>query len=127
MTIQKALALLLVPLSLAGCTTIQVSNLTPTTVPRNPENLYAFEVALNSNQQTLRFDTVQPYVQIGLEMYPMQRTPLMSNRWETLVPIPPDREFLQYRYKFDYQYAAIPERRQGSKLSQPYQLEVAPR
>jgi len=52
---------------------------------------------------------------------------MLSNRWEALVPVPPDKKILNYSFKFDYLYNAIPEARADSKLSPPYQLEIIER
>jgi hypothetical protein len=57
-------------------------------------------------------------------MYPMQPTPMVKNRWETMIPVPADQNMLNYRYKFDFEYYSIPNRRQNSKLSEPFQLKV---
>ena len=34
----------------------------------------------------------------------MRPTPLMTNRWEGLIPVPPGTSLIHYRYKFDFQY-----------------------
>ena len=78
----------------------------------------------NSNQKSLRKETVQPYVIVGLQPYPMQAAPVLKNRWETLVPIPADQRIVNYRFKVDFQYDGVPRRRSGSDLSAPYQLEI---
>jgi hypothetical protein len=54
----------------------------------------------------------------------MQRTPMLTNRWETLVPIPADKDSAIYRYKFDYEYLGFGAREQDSKLSKVYQLFI---
>jgi hypothetical protein len=54
----------------------------------------------------------------------MQRTPLLTNRWETLVPIPTDKDSVIYRYKFDYEYQGFPARHPESRLSKVYQLFI---
>jgi hypothetical protein len=115
--------LLLFPLILAGCATT-VTNLTPTTQARKLNGLYPIEVAVDTRQQSLQQETITPYVLIGAQSYPMQQTMLLKNRWETLVPIPADREFVSYQFKFDYEYLGIPRRQKGSKLSAPYQLRI---
>lgn len=123
MTIKKLAWLLVIPLLLAGCATT-ATNLTPRQLPRNASGLYPFETAFDSNQHSIRKDTVQGHVIVGSESYPMQQTPMLKNRWETLVPIPPDRTFVTYRYKFDYEYNRIPSPGKSSKLSPPYRLEI---
>jgi len=78
----------------------------------------------NSNQKSLRKETIQPSVIVGLQSYPMQRAPVLKNRWETLVPIPADQKIVHYRFKVDFQYDSVPQRRSGSDLSAPYHLEI---
>ncbi len=111
-------------LVLSGCSTT-ITNLTPSKQPRNANGLYLFEVALESSQQTLRKETIKPYVIVGFDSYPMLPAPVLKNRWETLVPFPADKKYLNYRYKFDYDYNSFPQRGASSKLSSPYQLEIA--
>ena len=117
--------LLLTPLLLSGCST--TTNLTAETQKRHPNGLYSFEVALDSNLRTIRSSTLQPYVIIGSQAYPMQPTPLVKDRWETLVPIPADKEFVNYRFKFNYEYESIPHPKRSSKLSPPYQIHILDR
>ena len=109
---KQCLSLGLLSLLLAGCTTTTVTNLTPSQQPRNSTGLYPFEAILDSNQQS------------GAESYPMRRTSLMKNRWEAIVPIPGDKEFVNYQYKFDYEYRSIPNHRPNSKMSSAYQLQI---
>jgi hypothetical protein len=116
------LCLLALPLLITGCNTI--TNLTPRQHVRNANGLYAFEVKWDSRQQSLRPESLRPSVIIGTETYPMQPVPLVKNRWETLVPIAPDQKLVNYRFKFDWEYNAIPKPRQDTKLSAPYQLQI---
>lgn len=119
------LGLLLAPLLLAGCATpTNITNLTPRTAVRNANGLYPVEVEWKSRQQTMRRETIKPAVMIGNEFYPMRPAPLLKNRWETLIPLPVDQEYVHYRIKFDYDYNSIPVPRQDSKLSPPYQLRI---
>ena len=120
--LKKFLPLVLFPLLLVGCGTTAITNLTPSRLPRKDNGQYAFGVEWASRQQSLIKDSIKPYVIIGLDQYPMQRTPLLTNRWETLVPIPADKDSVIYRYKFDYEYQGFPARHPESKLSKVYQL-----
>ena len=116
-------ALVLSSLLFAGCATT-ITNLTPSTERRNPSGLYPFEVTLDTGQQSIRKDTLTPFVLIGSQAYAMQPTLGLKNRWETLVPIPADKEYVNYQFKFNYLYNAIPRPRPGSKLSPPYRLQI---
>ena len=120
---KKFLPVLFLPLLLAGCAT-SMTNLTPLQQARNPNNLYPVEVALDSNQQTVRWDSVQPRILVGNESYPMRGTLLMTNRWEGVVPVPPGASSVTYRYKFDYEYNSLGKPKTGTWLSAPYTLKV---
>lgn len=120
---KKLLPLVLLPLVLAGCTTT-FTNLTPQQQSRNPDNLYPVAVALHTRQQTLRWETIEPQVVVGKEFYPMRPTPLMKNRWEALIPVPPDRSIIHYQYKFDFEYNAMGPRRADSASSPVYTLRI---
>jgi hypothetical protein len=102
--LKKFLPLLTV-LLLAGCTTATFTRLTPGAQPRNADNLYPVEVAFDSAQQSLRWDSIQPYILIkGGQPVPMRPVPMVKNRWEGLVPVPPGVSTVNYRFKFDYLY-----------------------
>ena len=94
--------LLLLPLLLAllpGCTA-QFTNLTPQRLPRSATGMYPFEVAMTSQEQALKWNSIQPTLRIGEESYPMQPVPLITNRWEVMIPLPPETEVVHYRYQF---------------------------
>ena len=122
---KKALPLLLVPFLLAGCsTTFTFTNLTAQRQVRNPNNLYPVEVALNTRQQSLRWESIQPFVVVGADAYPMRQTLLMKNRWEGLVPVPRSTNAVFYHYKFDFQYNAFGKPGTDSSSSPEYRLQI---
>ncbi|MGV3774080.1 MAG: hypothetical protein ACO1QB_14360 [Verrucomicrobiales bacterium] len=123
MRLKQFLAVALLGLFMSGCSTT-ITNLTPRQAPRSDANIYPFEVVFESTQNSLKKETIKASVLVGLEEYPMQKTPLLENRWEALVPVPPGENFVYYRYKFVYDYRAIPQPKQGSKRSPQYQLEI---
>ncbi|HVY72164.1 MAG TPA: hypothetical protein VHH73_19685 [Verrucomicrobiae bacterium] len=121
---KRILPVALLALTLMGCTSTNITNLTPSREPRNVNGLYSFQMAWKSNQRSIRKDTIRPFVIVGMDVYPMEPTPLVKNRWETLIPVPAGKNVLNYRFKVDYEYDSIPIRRPDSKLSPPYQLEI---
>ena len=90
-------------LLLTGCAG-HFTRLTPLQQSRNANNLYPVEVAFNSQQQSLRWETIQPYVIANGEPYPLHPVPLVQNRWEGFVPVPAGVNSANYRFKFDYKY-----------------------
>ncbi len=121
--LKKTLPLLLLPLLLAGCQAT-FTNLTPSQRPRSTNNLYLVEVALNSRQQTMRWESIQPKIVVGTDTYPMRRTPLMTNRWEGLLPVAAGVDLIHYRYKFDYEYNAFGRPQPDSAMSDQYSLKI---
>ncbi|HYE30899.1 MAG TPA: hypothetical protein VEH27_05705 [Methylomirabilota bacterium] len=111
---------------LTGCSTT-LTNLTPAQQPRNANNLYPVEVAWDSSQRTIVKNTVRGYVIVGPDIYPMQRTPIVKDRWETLIPVPPDQNSVHYKFKFEYDVREIPQRRAGSDATPEYRLQVTDR
>lgn len=107
-----------------GCTTQRITNLTPRQTLRPLDGLHRFEAAWSSNQRAIQPESFTPYVVIGTEFHPMQRTLLTSNSWEALVPLPPDQQFVNYRFKFEYHYNGFGKVHPDSLTTGTYQLEV---
>ena len=115
---------LLPVLLLAGCAAT-FTRVTPLQQPRNPNNLYPVEVIFNSQQESLRWDSIQPFVLANGELYPMRPVPMMQNRWEGFVPVPPSENSVSYRFKFDYLYNSFgTPPKQNSAFSPEYKLKI---
>ena len=123
MNVRKMACALAALILVVGCTTT-ITNLTPSTLPRSVDNLYPFEVALETSQATIREDSLKAYVLIGTELYPMRSVEQLKNRWEAMVPVPAATNHVYYRYKFDYEYDKIGAPSSSSRLSGTYQLEI---
>ena len=106
----------------SGCSSI--TNLTPSQLPRSDSGLYPFEVVFESKATALADDSIQAYLILDDQMIKMQRTPLLTNRWEVLAPIPVGTESVSYRYKINYQWKDFGKRRENSRLSEPFYLNV---
>jgi hypothetical protein len=123
--LKKFLPVLLLPVLFAGCQTqFYSTNLTPLHQVRTTNNLYTVEVAVASHQQTLRWDSIHPQVVVGHESYNMRPTPLMTNRWEGLVPVPAGTSTVRYRYRFDFEANAFGAPQPQSAASKEYTLRI---
>lgn len=123
MILKKILPLLPL-LLLTGCAAT-FTRVTPLQQPRNANNLYPVEVIFSSDQQSLRWDSIKPYVLANGELYPLRPVPIVQNRWEGLVPVPPTANGINYRFKFDYLYNNMgTEPKPGSAVSPAYNLKI---
>ncbi len=110
---------------MGGCAAT-FTNLTPKQQFANSNNLYQVEVAFNSRQQSLRWDSIKPQIVVGSQSYPMRPTAMMSNRWEGLIPVPPGTSMVHYQYKFDYLNNAFGPPQPDSARSREYTLQIVP-
>jgi len=116
---------LLPVLLLTGCVSSSFTRVTPLQQPRNANNLYPVEVIYNSTQQSMRWDSLKPFVLVNGELYPLRPVPIVKNRWEGFVPVPPASNSVVYRFKFEYLYNTFgPEPRAGSDVSPQYNLKI---
>lgn len=122
---KKLSPVLLLSLVLTGCASSTITRLTPRQAVRSADGWYPIEAVLYSDQQALRWDTIQASVLVGSQSYPMHMTPLMTNRWETLVPIPPNTDSIEYRIQLDYFYNAwgVPPQ-ETTMTSKVYKLKI---
>jgi len=121
------LSLGLLCLFLTGCASTSLTNLTPRQQTRNANGLYPVEVMWDSRQATIVTNTIKGFVVIGEDAYPLQRSPMLPTRWETFLPVPADKDQVNYRFRFDYQYVQIPTRRGGNVWSAPFQMQIVDR
>jgi hypothetical protein len=123
---KKITPVLLLSLVMTGCATSTITRLTPRQTSRSADGLYPIEAVLHSDQQSLRWDTIQASVLVGSQEYPMHMTPLMTNRWETLIPVPAGTDSIEYRIKLDYYYNAwgVPPQ-ETTTTSKTYKLKIA--
>ena len=120
----KRFLMVLPILLLTGCAAT-FTRVTPLQQPRNANNLYPVEVIFNSQQQSLRWDSIKPYVLVNGDLYPLRPVPVVPNRWEGLVPVPPTADGVTYRFKFDYLYNNVgTEPKPNSTYSQSYKLKI---
>ena len=123
--IKKTLSLLALAAVLAGCAApATITNLTASQQPRNATGVYTIEAQWDTNQQTVKGDTLRPAIIVGNEFIPMRRVRKTSNRWEADVPVPADKDYLLYRFRFDYDYARFGPAGAGSRTTGDFRLSI---
>jgi hypothetical protein len=110
-----------------GCTSTSLTNLTPRQQTRNANGLYPVEALWESNQATVVSNSIKGFVVVGENAYPMERSPMLPTRWETVLPVPADKDHVNFRFRFDYEYLQIQKRSGGNVWSAPYQMQIVDR
>ena len=118
------LTIFLTALLLGGCARATLTNLTVNSQPRDANGLYRVEIIWENNDHSVRHETVKPVVLVGTNTFPMQRTALVSNRWESLVPVPTYAPGVAYRIRIDWKFNAVPVPEANSKMSKSFQLQI---
>ena len=120
---KKFFALLVMSVLLTGCTSI--TNLTPSSCPRDSSGTYRVEAEWYTRRQVARPDSFKPLVVVnGFDTYPMRPVPLVNDRWEAYIPVPADQDMVLYHYKFDFLDTAIGHPRANSMMSRDYELHI---
>lgn len=101
------------------------TRLTPSLTTRTTNNLYSVEVAFDSQQQSIRWDSVQAFALVNGQLLPLQPEKDVYHRWEGYIPVPATENSVKYRFKFDYLYNHFNTAPQpDSALSPVYTLKV---
>ena len=111
-------------LALGGCTTNSFTNLTPSQLPRESSDSYLVEMAWESNNRTILKETIKAYAVVDEKFFPMNRTQVVKDRWEAIIPVEDSASFVNYYFKVDYQYKSVPFPKSDSDLSLPYSLLI---
>lgn len=106
-----------------GCSPKYV-NLTSRRIPRVTESVYPFEVQWDSPRRSGSKAEVKAYVVVDTQVFPMTRIANTENRWEAQVPLPADKTFITYRFKFDYDYLGTTGTVHASDRSPEYYIIV---
>jgi hypothetical protein len=121
---KKFFGLLMLSALLTGCTT-SITNLAPSHYQREPSGYYRVEAEWSTRREVVRPDSFKPLVVVnGVETYPMQRVPLVADRWQAYIPVPANQDMILYHYKFDFLDDAFGGPRPNSIMSRDYELHV---
>jgi hypothetical protein len=95
-----ALAAALVALVLTGCN-LTITNLTPTTVPANPSQIYTITASFHANSQ-VEPSSIAPRIIIDGSAYPMTKSSAGSDLWEFDYQLPAGRDNARYYFICEY-------------------------
>ena len=94
---------LIASLTMVGCNTTSVTNLTPGSLRANPSQIYTISARIKPRGATYVEGTVLPSIVIDGQKYRMTRSPLGEDIYEFEYQLAPGRTELAYYFEFTYQ------------------------
>lgn len=88
---------------LTGCEEVKITNLTPTTLPENPSQIYTISARITTRTSGLVAGSVSPQVVIDGKQFPMQPSALGANIWDLEYQTTAGRTEMAYYILVGYQ------------------------
>ncbi len=88
---------------LTGCDEVKITNLTPSTLPENPSQIYTISARITTHTSGLVAGSVRPQVVIDGKQFPMQPSPLGANIWDLEYQTSAGRTEMAYYILVGYQ------------------------
>ncbi len=85
---------------LAGCETVTLTNLTPTSMPENPSQIYTF--SLRVTPRTKSVNSVEPHIVIDGKNFPMTKSALGEGIYDFEYQLATGRDDVAYYYLVNY-------------------------
>jgi hypothetical protein len=90
-------------LLLAGCTAVSLTNLTSTSLPENPSEIYTFTLRATPHSHSVVKGSVAPHIVVDGQIYAMKPSSLGGDIYEFDYQLPPGRQDITYYYLVNYQ------------------------
>lgn len=87
---------------LPGCSTLSLTNLTPSALQENPSEIYTFTLRATPNTHAVVTGSVQPLIVIDGQNYPMKPSALGDGIYEFDYQLPPGRTDVPYYFLVNY-------------------------
>jgi hypothetical protein len=98
-----------VPLALAmllgGCAGVNLTNLTPASLPGNPSGIYTLTLRVEPKSSSVLTDTVSSRVVVGAEIHDMTKSDAVPGIYEFDYKLPPGQTSIAYYYLVDFKTA----------------------
>ena len=88
---------------LAGCQGIVLTNLTPSSLPENPSQIYTITLRVTPRANTIVKSSIQPRLIIDGQNFPMTRSAMGENIFEFDYQVPAGRDQIAYYFVVNYQ------------------------
>jgi len=90
-------------LFLAGCSTMSLTNLTPSTLPANPSGIYTFTLRVTPKSAAVAADSIAPHIVVGAESHDMTKSDAIPGVYEFDYRLPSGQDSIGYYFLVNYQ------------------------
>lgn len=111
----------------SGCESVRITNLTPSTLPVNPSQIYTFSTRVTHRGPGIVEDSIDPRIVIDGEIHRMQPSSLGEDIYEFDYRIPAGRTKVAYYYLVPYAVEHNDVRRQRETFSDVMEADLAGR
>lgn len=87
---------------LAGCETVTLTSLTPSSMPENPSQIYTFSLRVTPRSNTVPASSVEPHIVVDGKNFPMKRSPIGEGIYDFEYQLPAGRDQIAYYYLVNY-------------------------
>jgi hypothetical protein len=87
---------------LSGCTTVTLTNLTPSSMPENPSEIYTFTLRVVPRSSAIDSASITPHIVLDGQSFDMKKSPLGEGLYEFDYQLPAGRDKMAYYYLVDY-------------------------
>jgi hypothetical protein len=87
---------------LSGCDTVTLTNLTPTSMPENPSQIYTFMVRITPRTNTVPASSITPRLIVDGKSFDLKRSPIGENLYEFEYQVPSGRDEIAYYFLVNY-------------------------
>jgi hypothetical protein len=88
--------------ALSGCATLQLTNLTPSSLPENPSGIYTFTLRVTPKSASVIPDSISPRIVVGAESHDMKRSDVSTELFEFDYKLPAYQTAIGYYYLVSY-------------------------
>jgi hypothetical protein len=88
--------------ALCGCTTVALTNLTPSSLPANPSGIYTFTLRVTPKSATVVPDSITPRIVVGAESHDMKRSDVSTEIYEYDYKLPAYQDQIGFYYLVSY-------------------------
>jgi hypothetical protein len=87
---------------LPGCATVNLTNLTPSSLPENPSEIYTFTLRATPKNNIVEADSIAPHLIVDGQIFDMKKSSAGGDIYEFEYQLPPGRDQLAYYFLVNY-------------------------